>query len=145
MQDLPFPRQHLEKNIMHGLKRAKKAAFTTSSKRPPRFRYTQSLNLPIKSPFKTSCQPGSNISCRPAPSLNKNKKVRFWEESAVQKVQKVQTVQKKMQKCVCIHFRGTKGAKCAKKKSAFAHFPALPGRIDLCRGLHWIELSHKLK
>ena len=42
----------------------------------------------------------------------------------MQKVQKVQTVQ---------------------KKSAFAHFPALPGRVDLCPGLHWIELSHKLK
>ena len=42
---------------MHSLKRAKKAAFTTSSKRPPRFRYTQSLNIPIKSPFSRSWEP----------------------------------------------------------------------------------------
>ena len=42
---------------MHSLKRAKKAAVTTSSKRPPRFRYTQSLNIPIKSPFSRSSEP----------------------------------------------------------------------------------------
>ena len=62
----------------------------------------------------------------------------------MQKVQKVQTVQKNAKMRLhpfSIHER----CKMCKKKSAFAHFPALPGRIDLCPGLHWIELSHKLK
>ena len=62
----------------------------------------------------------------------------------MQKVQKVQTVQKKCKNAFASIFEARK-VQNVQKKSAFAHFPALPGRIDLCPGLHWIELSHKLK
>ena len=67
--------------------------------------------------------------------------MRFWEENAVQKVQK-KIAKMRLQP----FFEARNVQNVQKKKQVHSHiFPALPGRMDLCPGLHWIELWNKIK